>query len=396
MLSQDLINEITTLLNTRWQTPVTVEFLNGLDSQYIVARCRIAGNHADLPLNVIVKKWELQGEASEFQAPPSPERFYREQDSLQFLSKLLADNSLAPRVLASDRSAGLLIMEDLGDNPTVQDILFDDNVQNAQQRLIQVAKQMARLHGASLGQEGEFDAITQGSAAMPVDAASDLREANLLSHLQTSLTGMQAGELDKSALTSLEATLHNPADFRTLTHCDAGVHNFLAIEDDVRIMDFEFARYANGFLDLACLRLGFPVAFKAHRIPPSLLTEIENAYRTTLTAYYSPAQDDKWFRQMMSAACTHWALVWMMNIWRGYVIHRIPGGEAYDREGQRSPEVMAMFRQKCLTYLTVALETAEEYNLRTPLHAVMETWRACFMEHFPDTELLPYYPVFRD
>lgn len=69
MLLSDLLNEIIPILAKHWQTTVTVEPLAKLESQYIVIRCQVRGDHADLPCKVIIKKWDLRGEASEFQAP---------------------------------------------------------------------------------------------------------------------------------------------------------------------------------------------------------------------------------------------------------------------------------------------------------------------------------------
>lgn len=394
MLSADLVNKLTMLLSQYWQTSVDVQPIEKLDSQYIVVRCEVTGEHPDLPRNIIVKKWQLQGAASEFQALPTPERFYREHDSLQFLSTYLKEQDLAPRVIASDREAGLLILEDLGKHPTVQDVLFEKENSHSAKIVLEVARQLAHLHGASLGKSAEFEAITQGVEAMLVDAACDLSTPEFWEPLQASLEGMRAPQIDINELSQIETQLHIASDFYVLSHCDAGVHNFLAVDNHVRIMDFECARYANGFLDLACLRLGFPIAFHARRLPTNIIEKAETAYRRILSDYFPQAEDDEWFQSMMSAACTHWALVWMMNIWRGYLVERLKVGASYDLEGQRSPEIMGLFRQKCLTYLNVALETADAYHYRTSLHDSIASWRATFLQHFPETELLPYYPAF--
>jgi hypothetical protein len=272
--------------------------------------------------------------------------------------------------------------------------VFGDNPTQAELALRLQGEYLGRLHSATLGKQAEFETLVSGAKPDHVDAALDMRER--YAHLEKSY---QLMKLDlpaqmKSWLDTLETPLHDPTDFNVLTHCDAGAHNVLYMRDVVRLMDFEFARYANGFLDIACIRLGFPVAFKAYRVPPSVGEVAEQAYRQVIIQVLPAAQDDRWFYGMMARACTHWALTNLTGIAR-YLEPRLATGPSFDNEGGRKPEVMSMFRNKCFTLIEVALETAETFTFLPELHRVIAQWRNQFLKYFPETDLLPSFPAFR-
>ena len=96
----------------------------------------------------------------------------------------------------------------------------------------------------------------------------------------------------------LEALTH-PGPFLAFSNGDPGESNFLVLESDGRIIDFEFAGYRHALLDGACLHLPGPrwIAF-----PDPARSGLEAFYRSALTACIPEAADDQVYGAAIAAA----------------------------------------------------------------------------------------------
>ncbi|MBO0779485.1 MAG: hypothetical protein J2P37_11725, partial [Ktedonobacteraceae bacterium] len=81
-----------------------------------VVRCGIEADKGVVPGSVIVKvRRPVDHSRSE------PERLHHEQAALEFLT--LIGSAVGPRLFAADDQAGILVMEDLGAGPALEDLL---------------------------------------------------------------------------------------------------------------------------------------------------------------------------------------------------------------------------------------------------------------------------------
>jgi hypothetical protein len=177
-------------------------------------------------------------------------------------------------------------------------------------------------------------------------------------------------------------------------HNDAGPHNFVTSASGVRLLDFEFAGYGFGLLDVVCARLAFPPAFRGRTLPMDVVRQVEEHYRAELVEIAPVMNDDSRFTEAIAQACAHWAFSKLIGFWDPYLRERLAEGEARDTRDGRAPERSAFLRQQVFTYLRLALAALEEFNqlpeLRLALYQVIDRLLAIW----PKTPLLPGYPAF--
>ncbi len=173
------------------------------------------------------------------------------------------------------------------------------------------------------------------------------------------------------ASTALEGAIHGPGIFRTFVHHDAGPHNFVVMPTGVRLLDFEFAGYGHGLLDVVCARLAFPPAFCGRLIPREVVAQLEARYRAELIPAVPALDDDERFTEAIAQASTHWAFSKLIGFWRAYLRERLLEGESRDTRDGRAPERAAFFRRQVFTYLRLALATLEEQNHLPELRTVL-------------------------
>src|SRR5215471_7458849 len=104
-----------------------------------VVRCTLEADTDGVPASVIVKVRRPQAHNRS-----EPERFFHEQAALEFLTSL--GSAVGPHLLAADDEAGILIMEDLGTGPTLENLLVGDDASVAEQGLVAFAATLGRMH----------------------------------------------------------------------------------------------------------------------------------------------------------------------------------------------------------------------------------------------------------
>lgn len=177
-----------------------------------------------------------------------------------------------PRVPQA-RVAGVavVVMEDLGDVPTVADALEGFDAEVAREALLGLATAAGRVH-----REGRVlhPTFAKGLAGPPRAAveASQLREAlrllpAVLAPLELALpTGLEA--LVQASAAVLEA----PGDALTLTHGDLAPKNALRTERGVVLVDFEKAGVRHVLTDVTHWHVGLP-------LPPAVVAAMDDAWR---------------------------------------------------------------------------------------------------------------------
>src|SRR5437879_4430885 len=101
-----------------------------------------------------------------------------------------------------------------------------------------------------------------------------------------------------------------------LTPCQQSTGNCLVTKGKSWLIDFEYGTYAYALLDGAQARMLFPACGFVNRLPASILTEVETAYRQELIQGCPEASDEVQFAQALTAACAYWAINFC--VWRSF------------------------------------------------------------------------------
>lgn len=383
-----LLNLAQMRLSDALEEDVTLHANGVLESQHTMLRCRVE-SPGTAPESVILKQFSQT--ANDWEAR---QRFRNEWAALEFLS--VQGLQLSPTLLLGDPASNLMIMEDLGQRPSVQDLLFDPDSPYAEEALLAMGTCLGRLHAATAGGEETFAAIqaSLGARAPRSDSSLDLRERwAAIEECFTALKIPLSGEFIQAA-TEMEAWLHGVHPLRALAHCDAGVHNFLWIDPQVRLMDFEFASYECALLDVVPARMGFPPSFRSRRVPPHLVTQLEANYRTELGKAIPAAWEDDLFQAALVEACAHWALSRVEGLWRNYLKIVLEEGEERARETVGvTEERLTVYRDKVYTYVAAFVSTATELERGSALRKPLKDLLGEFRKMWPEIAPVAVYPA---
>lgn len=239
--------------------PVTEGWTNAIAANPRILRCT-----ADDGRTVVVKIRRPPGD------PRRRDGFRREMAALLLLTELGSD--AGPRLLATDDSAGLLVLEDLGSGPALDDLLVGPDPLAATRAFEALATTVGGMHAATLGQA---DGIGGWRFDLNFDVPGIGEVAEILS----------SGPM-------------------VLSTGDVAPQNCRLRDGRMRLLDFEDAAAVHPLLDAAQLRLPFAGAPCWSRIPPSVGARVEAAYRAA-----AGRPDDRSYAEGMAAATAAWTLI---------------------------------------------------------------------------------------
>ena len=190
---------------------------------------------------------------------------------------------VAPRLLGADATAGILLMEDLGQGASLADSLLTGERERAEADLIAYARALGSMHAWSMqcvpgpaGPEahpamerdpGWLTAITNGKEPFLAAAAS----------MGLPSDGV-ASEIDQ-----IPVTLREGGNLG-LVHDDPCPDNVLLFDGACRIFDFETSGWGSVVLDAAYLLAPFPSCWCFADLPAEVAAPAVDAYRETLGA----------------------------------------------------------------------------------------------------------------
>jgi hypothetical protein len=235
---------------------------------------------ADDGRTVIVKLRRPPGD------PRRADGFRREMAALLLLAEL--DCDAGPRLLATDDSAGLLVLEDLGSGPALEDLLLGADPGAATEAFVALAEAVGRMHTATLGQ-------ADGTGPWRYD----VREHWARIEAYTGTGGAEVGEM-------LDILDSGPA---ALSNGDVAPQNCRLTGGRARLLDFEDAAAHHPLLDAAHFRLPFYGAPCWARIPAEVGARVEAAYRSA-----TGRADDRAYAEGMAAAVAAWTVIRLVRL----------------------------------------------------------------------------------
>ncbi|WP_067143438.1 hypothetical protein [Microtetraspora malaysiensis] len=212
-----------------------------------------------------------------------------------------------PELFAVDTAVPLLVMEDLGDAPTLADLLLGDDPEAAAAGLLAWARGLGRLAAGSVPKRADLARLRarydKGVPSWEDEPWIEQNSAGLLDLLgQTLITVPEglAGELAEIGTVGAECPAFTPGD----TCPD----NNLLTPDGLRLIDFEFACFQSVFLTAAYCRMPFSTCWCVYRLPTGLAEEIEHAFRAEVVNAYPELADDAVWQAGVRRAVAVWTV----------------------------------------------------------------------------------------
>ena len=284
-------NETERILSKAWGKAVEVEDGEGLggSNRSNVYRFSIRqGSENDFGSVVVKQAGQIGDESYDPDSPGgSAWRLFNDWAGLHFLTEVGGANSPAPRFLGGDREIGLVVMEDLGKGTQLDHLLLGEDAEAAEQGLMDLAKALGRLHALTIGKRSEFDRIRESlgpseTAPNPQQAVDHQRHKL---HEFAQLLGLTVSSHVEEEWKHLEDFLNVDGPFQAYSHHDPCPDNCLWVDQEVKLLDFEFGGYRHALLDGVYGRIHFPTCWCVNRLPEDIFTRMEQVYRNEFTAF---------------------------------------------------------------------------------------------------------------
>jgi hypothetical protein len=337
------------------------------------------------PASFIIKKVVVETYNPDDAASWDIRRFFSDWVGAQFLSAM-ADGAHSPRFYGGDYSLGLFILEDLGYHRSLVEPLLNEDAASAERALLRFSARLGALHAATIGHSAQFEGLFTAISPKVWAYVQDVPNVDgRVKQLQACLdrVGVHA---NSDEIRDLEAVVHateNPGPFLSYIHGDPCPDNVFLIDDELRLIDFEFGRFGHSLMDGTYGRMAFPTCWCANRLPHGLVSKMEAVYRAELVKGCSHAQEDRIFERAVVEACGSWLFSTLSR--------HLDGALAADYTWG-----IATMRQRLLARLEAFVGVAEEFNQAAGLRGIASRVLQELRKLWPETDPLPLYPAFRD
>ncbi|GLY42151.1 hypothetical protein Amsp01_081740 [Amycolatopsis sp. NBRC 101858] len=250
-----------------------------------VVRARVVSSSFALPRTLVIKHYPDEPASG---ADP----FAQEAVSYQLFTALAPDERMCPELLAHDGRDRVLVLEDLGRTPTLEDKLYARDSRAAERALLSWARSLGRLHASTAGREADFNALLRrlGGPAK-TDPAGDELYDHVPSVIQERL-GIPAPE-DFLAQVAAAREQSRSAGFRAFSPVELSPDNNLVTGESVRFLDFEYGRVRSALVDAAHLRLPFASWPDALALPAGMSEAMVAAWRAEVVGVWPALADDE-------------------------------------------------------------------------------------------------------
>ena len=338
-----------------------------------------------LPASFIIKKVVVDIYDPDDAASWDIRRFFSDWVGAQFLSAM-ANGAHSPRFYGGDYSLGFFILEDLGYHRSLVEPLLKEDAASAERALLRFSARLGALHAATIGHSAQFEGLfTTVSPKVWAHAQDGPNVGERVKQLQACLdrVGVRANTDETRDLEAVVDATENPGPFLSYIHGDPCPDNVFLIDDELRLIDFEFGRLSHSLLDGTYARMAFPTCWCANRLPHGLVSRMEAVYRAELIKGCPHAQDDRMFERAVVEACGFWLFSTLSRHLDGAL-------EADHTWG------IATMRQRLLARLEAFVAVAEEFNQLPGLRGFAGRVLQALGKLWPGTDPLPLYPAFRD
>ncbi len=282
---------------------------------------------------------------------------------------------VAPRLLGADATAGVLLMEDLGQGVSLADSLLTGDREHAQADLIAYARALGSMHAWTMrrasGEAGRrlHPALRRGPRWLTEIAQGKDPFLAVAARLGLPIEGV-ASEIDQITVTLREAGNLG------LVHDDPCPDNVLLLDGSCRIFDFEGSGWGAVVLDAGYLLAPFPSCWCFADLPAKVAAPAVDAYRETLDAAGIGLGTD--WDAGVAAALAGWIVA------MGRVITRV-----LDEDRKWGTTTM---RPRLLTWLRNFIDRADAGQAPPRLRALLGEMHDQLWSRWPEVRV-PEYPA---
>lgn len=369
-----------------------VRFGDGIDlsssKRSLVYRFPIVEGSHETPASVIVKVVNPTEKAPYDPAIADTPAWtlFNEWAALQFLQQVPGADGLAPRLYAADKTAGMLIIEDLGEGRHLDSFLLGNDAKAAEQALLDFAIVHGRLHALTMQHSDEFASLRE-SLGPNVWVRDDGRYTWIADVFHTAIATLDITSLAgvDQELEHVKEALAQPGPFRTFIQGDSCLDNCLYTPKGLYLIDFEGAIVSHALREGLYGRMHFPTCWCVYRLPELVIERMEQAYRAELIKGCPEAADDALYYRAVVDVCAFW----VMDGFHTFSLSKLLQQDRWI--------VAASDRQRFMTRATIFVRTAEQLGylpalcgtMRTMLERLHALWGI-------DETAMAYYPAFAD
>ncbi len=388
------------LLSEHLATPVRVAGYEPLrvDGHAHVARLTLAG----AAFGSAVVKIAHRGDDGEFDRAgtgswSAANRLWNEWTGLEFLSSVPGDPG-TPAFYGGDAELGFILLEDLGADHSLADILVRESAGPARAGMAGYVDALARVHLASFERAEEY-ARSRARFGVPAQGegiAHDVRTKLVpaLADLDPGLA-TAVGDAALAAVDWIEEVLAEPSWQAYSPNDCCPDNNHVDADDTVRLFDLEFGGFRHALLDLAYVRTVMPTCWCVRRLPDGLPDMLVDRYRRRLAEAGRDVADISGvdgtdFGAALDASSAYWAL-WSL----AWMTPRTLGAEGAER--RRFEEWafdLPSHRELFVLRLENLADAARRQPRLAPLGDLADTVRAVTRKAWSGVGLLPIYPAF--
>ena len=232
-------------------------------------------------------------------------KFFNGWAALQFLSEIDSIRTVGPKFIAGDAVQGLIAFEYVSKARSFRDILRTANVHEQRYALLTYARAIGHLHGATYGRRNQW--LCLRTSLGPRDQMDKDPFDSILRSFRRLATFVKQpiSTTVETELSELKETLTDAEPFSALRHVDIAPQNYLLLNDNVKLVDFEYSDYGHFLLDASLGPYSFPVRWECDEV---LAREIKSIYRTELSTGFGGALDDAIYYKGVLTAWIYWLL----------------------------------------------------------------------------------------
>lgn len=198
-----------------------------------------------------------------------------------------APSGVTARTIHVDDDAGVMLQTDLGEWPTLQDVLLGDDPVAAARGMVEMAAAVGRLHASTIDRRAEHQ---KHLAAFSADVETGQMYAFGMEHWDQieqacAELGLPSARRARDDVTRLLARSIRPGPSSALTHRDLNPTNVLLTDVGARLVDFEGSSFGHLGIDACFLYYPFPHHSNPWGLLPDGVVELADvAYRAALAA----------------------------------------------------------------------------------------------------------------
>ncbi|HVV13018.1 phosphotransferase [Amycolatopsis sp.] len=252
-----------------------------------VVRARIATSPFGLPRTLVIKHYPEPAPKG------APDPFAQEAVSYQLFTALPPEDRMCPELLAHDGARRVLVIDDLGRAPTLQDKLRGSDARAAERSLLSWARSLGRMHATTAGREADFDALLRrlGGPVKHEDSTPAVAYAQLPGLLAEQL-GVETPEPVRAFAAEVLRRAKSIA-YRAFSPVDLSPDNNLVTSGGVRFLDFERGRVRNALIDAAHLRVPFVSCVEPRALPAGMSEAMVAAWSAEVTQVWPGLADNE-------------------------------------------------------------------------------------------------------